>query len=187
MSHFVKQALLEHRARHRRRRTAVPADRARLGELARDARRQGDPHRRARHPGRPTSPSSRASSSTPGRSTASSARAASRPSSAGARMSGTAGRRAAGTSSAATRRSICCGPGAATRVRTWTPLAGPFHGFLITHNEAISIADYYTVREGGAVALSADRALRLSPVRRRGAVAARARRQELADAADASG
>ena len=39
--------------------------------------------------------------------------------------------------------------GAATRVRSWTPLEGPFHGFLITHNEAISIADYYTVREGG--------------------------------------
>ncbi|MEN9705575.1 MAG: hypothetical protein RLZZ393_1454 [Pseudomonadota bacterium] len=40
-------------------------------------------------------------------------------------------------------------PGAATRVRTWTPKAGPFHGFLITHGEAISISDYYTVREGG--------------------------------------
>ncbi len=43
-------------------------------------------------------------------------------------------------------------PGAATRVRTWTPLAGPFHGFLITHNEAISIADYYTLRDGQEVA-----------------------------------
>jgi homospermidine synthase len=42
-------------------------------------------------------------------------------------------------------------PGAATRVRTWTPLAGHFHGFLITHSEAISIADYYTVREAGQV------------------------------------
>jgi homospermidine synthase len=42
-------------------------------------------------------------------------------------------------------------PGAATRVRTWTPLAGHFHGFLITHAEAISIADYYTVREGAQV------------------------------------
>jgi homospermidine synthase len=38
-------------------------------------------------------------------------------------------------------------PGASTRVRTWTPKAGPFHGFLITHSEAISLADYYTVRE----------------------------------------
>lgn len=41
--------------------------------------------------------------------------------------------------------------GAATRVRTWTPLEGPFHGFLITHNESISIADYYTLAEGGTV------------------------------------
>jgi homospermidine synthase len=38
-------------------------------------------------------------------------------------------------------------PGAATRVRTWTPKAGHFHGFLITHGEAISIADYLTVRQ----------------------------------------
>jgi len=42
-------------------------------------------------------------------------------------------------------------PGAATRVRTWTPLEGPFHGFLVTHNESISIADYYTVRNGAGV------------------------------------
>jgi homospermidine synthase len=42
-------------------------------------------------------------------------------------------------------------PGASTRVRTWTPGEGPFHGFLITHNEAISLADYYTVREGDKV------------------------------------
>lgn len=39
-------------------------------------------------------------------------------------------------------------PGADTRVRTWVPTAGPQFGFLVTHNEAISIADYYTVREG---------------------------------------
>ena len=37
-------------------------------------------------------------------------------------------------------------PGASTRVRTWTPLEGPFHGFLITHNESISLADYFTAR-----------------------------------------
>jgi homospermidine synthase len=36
-------------------------------------------------------------------------------------------------------------PGAGTRVRTWTPLAGPMHGFLITHGESISIADHLTV------------------------------------------
>ncbi len=43
-------------------------------------------------------------------------------------------------------------PGASTRVRTWTPKAGHFHGFLITHSEAISFADYYTVMEGERVA-----------------------------------
>jgi homospermidine synthase len=39
-------------------------------------------------------------------------------------------------------------PGAATRVRSWTPLEGPYHGFLITHGESISIADYLTLGEG---------------------------------------
>jgi homospermidine synthase len=43
-------------------------------------------------------------------------------------------------------------PGAGTRVRTWTPKAGHFHGFCITHGESISIADYLTVREGAQVA-----------------------------------
>src|SRR5271170_2655267 len=37
-------------------------------------------------------------------------------------------------------------PGVATRVRSWTPLGGPYHGFLITHGEAISMADYLTLR-----------------------------------------
>ncbi len=38
-------------------------------------------------------------------------------------------------------------PGAGTRVRTWTPKAGTFHSFLITHGESISISDYLTYRE----------------------------------------
>jgi homospermidine synthase len=42
-------------------------------------------------------------------------------------------------------------PGAGTRVRTWTPLAGHFHGFLITHGESISISDYLTLRKGDQV------------------------------------
>lgn len=42
-------------------------------------------------------------------------------------------------------------PGAGTRVRTWTPNYGPFHGFLVTHNESISMADYLTLRDGDAV------------------------------------
>lgn len=43
-------------------------------------------------------------------------------------------------------------PGAATRVRSWTPLEGPYQGFLITHGEAVSIADYLTVKSGEQVA-----------------------------------
>ncbi|WP_207476301.1 homospermidine synthase [Arenibaculum pallidiluteum] len=42
-------------------------------------------------------------------------------------------------------------PGVSVRIRTWTPMEGPFHGFLITHSEAISIADYLTVSDGGKV------------------------------------
>ena len=41
-------------------------------------------------------------------------------------------------------------PGLLTKVHSWTPVAGPQYGFLVTHNEAISIADYYTVGEGDA-------------------------------------
>jgi homospermidine synthase len=36
-------------------------------------------------------------------------------------------------------------PGASTRVRSWTPLGGRQQGFLITHAESISIAEYLTV------------------------------------------
>ncbi len=42
-------------------------------------------------------------------------------------------------------------PGADTRVRSWVPTAGPQFGFLVTHNEAISIADYFTLRKGKQV------------------------------------
>jgi len=42
-------------------------------------------------------------------------------------------------------------PGAGTRVRSWTPTAQAQHGFLVTHNESISIADYFTLREDGKV------------------------------------
>ena len=42
-------------------------------------------------------------------------------------------------------------PGAGTRVRSWCPTPGAQHGFLVTHNESISIADYLTHREGGKV------------------------------------
>ena len=36
-------------------------------------------------------------------------------------------------------------------MRSWTPTAQAQHGFLVTHNESISIADYFTVREGTKV------------------------------------
>ena len=42
-------------------------------------------------------------------------------------------------------------PGANTRVRSWCPTPGPQYGFLVTHNESISISDYYTVRDGEKV------------------------------------
>jgi homospermidine synthase len=43
--------------------------------------------------------------------------------------------------------------GANTRVRSWTPTAQAHYGFLVTHNEAISISDYFSVKdaEGGVI------------------------------------
>jgi homospermidine synthase len=44
-------------------------------------------------------------------------------------------------------------PGADTRVRTWCPSHGAQFGFLVTHNEALSISDFFTVRDDdGSVA-----------------------------------
>ena len=92
-------------------------------------------------------PSARASSSTPGRSTASSGEGC-QPAELGW------GTHERAFPEDGRRHEFGCGaaiylqrPGAGTRVRTWTPLEGPFHGFLVTHNESISIADYFTVRE----------------------------------------
>jgi len=42
-------------------------------------------------------------------------------------------------------------PGAATRVRSWAPNAGPFHAFLITHTETIAISDYFTIKQGDSL------------------------------------
>lgn len=36
-------------------------------------------------------------------------------------------------------------------MRSWTPLEGPYHGFLVTHAESISIADHLTLRENNEV------------------------------------
>lgn len=42
-------------------------------------------------------------------------------------------------------------PGANTRVRTWCPTPGAQFGYLVTHNESISIADYFTLENGKRV------------------------------------
>jgi homospermidine synthase len=44
-------------------------------------------------------------------------------------------------------------PGADTRVRSWTPTAQAQRAFLVTHNESISIADYFTVRDASGEAV----------------------------------
>lgn len=38
-------------------------------------------------------------------------------------------------------------PAVGVHVQTWTPSTGNHHAFLVTHNEAISISDYFTVRD----------------------------------------
>jgi homospermidine synthase len=38
-----------------------------------------------------------------------------------------------------------------TTIKTWCPTPGPQVGFMVTHDEAISISDYYTVKEGDNV------------------------------------
>ena len=42
-------------------------------------------------------------------------------------------------------------PGITTRVRSWTPDEGPMHGWIVTHNESISIADYFSGDVDGAL------------------------------------
>lgn len=42
-------------------------------------------------------------------------------------------------------------PGLMTKVRAWAPQAGSYNGFLVTHNEAISTSDFYTIRNGDEV------------------------------------
>ncbi len=42
-------------------------------------------------------------------------------------------------------------PGFSTRIRTWTPMAGTFQAYLVTHNESISVADYLSLKSGEEV------------------------------------
>jgi len=38
-------------------------------------------------------------------------------------------------------------PGLSTKVRTWTPILGAFHGYLITHNEAITLCEFLRITQ----------------------------------------
>jgi homospermidine synthase len=42
-------------------------------------------------------------------------------------------------------------PGMSVQVKTWCPTLGPQYGFLVTHDESISITDFFTVKEGDNV------------------------------------
>ena len=149
VSWFVKQALLD-----------VAADLKLNVPEPKTAGRMGAPDAAGSASRASTSPSAtpsarktrsrRTCSSTPGRSRASCRKACSRPSSAGARMRN-------GCRRTAQRHETGCGaaiylmqPGANTRVRSWCPTRGAQYGFLVTHNESISIADYFTVRDARA-------------------------------------
>ncbi len=120
-----------------------------MGAAARNARRQGHPHRRARHPARQAPEADGTSSSTPGRSRVSSRKACSRPNSAGARTRNGCRTTAARTRPAAARRSICSSPAPTPACAPGARRPAPQYGFLVTHNESISIADYLHAPRGG--------------------------------------
>lgn len=42
-------------------------------------------------------------------------------------------------------------PGMNTTIKSWCPTPGPQLGFMVTHDESLSIADYYSVTENGKV------------------------------------
>jgi homospermidine synthase len=42
-------------------------------------------------------------------------------------------------------------PGMNVTVKSWCPTLGPQYGFLVTHDESISISDYFTVKDGDEV------------------------------------
>ena len=42
-------------------------------------------------------------------------------------------------------------PGMNVNVKSWCPSLGPFGGMLVSHEETIAMADFYTVKEGDKV------------------------------------
>ena len=149
-------------------------DRDGWARLMQRPRRQGHPHRRARHPARARSRSRWTSSSTPGRSRASCRRACSRPSSAGARTRNGCPRTAAATT-------IGCDGGdlpPTARRQHPRPLLVPDARAAIRlprHPQRVDLDRRLLHRSATATSrrLPADLPLRLSPGERRGAVAAR--------------
>ena len=64
-------------------------------------------------------------------------------------------------------------PGCMTQVRSWTPIGGPMTGFLITHGEAITLADYLTVWKKGRAVYRPTVHYAYHPTQRRRALGAR--------------
>ncbi len=87
------------------------------------------------------------SSGTPGRWKVSFPKACSRPSSAGARMRRGCRRTQRSTRRAARRPSIWSSRAPTPAFAPGARRRGPQYGFLVTHNESISIADFFTVRD----------------------------------------
>ena len=145
VSWFVKQALLNLAARPRRRR---PTSRRRREDWARaDAARSASrastsPSATPSAPATPK-PMRRVRQHLVGRGLRLGGHAAGRARLGHAREVD-AGRTAARTRPAASAAIYLMQPGANTRVRSWTPTAQAQYGFLVTHNESISIADYFT-------------------------------------------
>ena len=151
VSHFVKQALLNVAAD-----TSVdagdPKTREQWAALASQAGREGHSHRRARHASREhAEEAQRVRQHLVGGRLRRRRLPAGRAGLGHARE-GIAAARPASRLRPSEPRCICCSRAPPREVRTWTPKAGPFHGFLITHGEAISIPDYLTHREGDRVA-----------------------------------
>ena len=157
-----------------------PATRADWARARAAARGQGDPHRRARHAGRQQTRSSRASSSTPGRSTASSSEGC-QPAETGlghARAQLPARRQAPRFRLRRGDLPDAAGRGHA-RAHLDAARRGTSTAFCITHSEAISIADYFTVREGAPVAYRPTVHYAYHPCDCGGDVGARVRRPQL--------
>lgn len=54
-------------------------------------------------------------------------------------------------------------PGGNTRVRSWCPTLGPQYGCLVTHNESLSITDYFTVWDDKAKQQAEQKAVSAGP------------------------